>query len=368
MDRKHVDELLNEIAEELSIPDSTFDNAVTSYSALGDYIDNHSDFSVEIYPQGSIRLGTLIKPINDDDDYDIDLVCLVGNTFYDAKDLKNAIGDILKSSDRYAKMLDEEGRRCWTLKYADDAHFHMDILPSQNDESKSDDSISITDRVDGMYSFKSSNPKGYAKWFDGIVGINSNFQENKVEPIKRGGKKSVLQKTIQLLKRHRDIMYSTMSEIDNADKPISIIITTIAARLFTGEESVLELLEKFADSWETCFEKDGNGNDFLSNPVDSNENFADKWIEEPNKKAAFVSWAKKLKEDLNEGNFPSFTDKVKEADSMKRIFGASLVENVYAQKISKINSPYIARSGNTVGITNEKTDISVKKHTFYGDD
>jgi hypothetical protein len=31
-------------------------------------------------------------------------------------------------------MLDKEGRRCWTLNYADGAKFHMDILPAIPDD------------------------------------------------------------------------------------------------------------------------------------------------------------------------------------------------------------------------------------------
>lgn len=76
-----------------------------------------------------MNLGTLIKPLSEDDDYDLDAVCRVYYDFANPKDLKDLIGDALKKSERYNKLLTDEGKRCWTLKYSDGSHFHMDILP-----------------------------------------------------------------------------------------------------------------------------------------------------------------------------------------------------------------------------------------------
>lgn len=367
MNRDHVNELLNDIAEELNIPDSIFEQAVNSYSALGEYINNHSEYRVDVFPQGSIRLGTIIKPIGENDDYDVDLVCLLKDPFTDPKDLKNYVGDILKKSDRYSKMLEEEGRRCWTLKYADDAHFHMDVLPSQKDKSVVDNSISITDKKDGVYSFKSSNPKDYAHWFETAVRREFNYKEFKIEPIKKK-KTGTLQKTIQLLKRHRDILYTNIPEKDQEYKPISIIITTIAAKLYTGKESLLEMMEKFANSWETCFRKDAFGDLILPNPVDLNENFSDKWIETPAKKDAFISWVERLQDDLEGKHYLGDTDVVSEAAHLKEMFGTSIVESMYSRRTNKLNSAYVSKANNTVGITGAKTPIPVKKHTFFGND
>lgn len=368
MNRETANQLLEEIADELNIPDGTLEKAVNSYTALGEYINNNSNYSVDIYPQGSIRLGTAIKPINEDDDYDIDLVALVHHQFRDAKNLKFEIGNVLKNSDRYSKMLEDEGRRCWTIKYAEDAHFHMDVLPSQDDIAKDDDTIMITDKIGVLYSFRSSNPKGYAKWFYEKAKFSSEHFYNSIEPIKTNSKRSTLQKTVQLLKRHRDIAYSNKSEEESENKPISIIITTVATRLYSGKENVLELMEKFATSWKTCFEEDYSGNLILRNPVDNNENFADKWIEKPSKKLAFVEWANSLKTDLSETIFPVYTDRVKEASHLKTIFGTKVVESVYSRNAEKIVDPYISKSQDSIGITKEKTDTPVKKHTFYGND
>lgn len=103
------------IAEELDIPDHLFEKAERSYQALGEYINNHCDCSVAVYTQGSFRLGTVIRPLSDEDEYDLDLVTEVtGVPLISPKDLKHKIGDILRESKRYSSML-EEKKRCWRI-------------------------------------------------------------------------------------------------------------------------------------------------------------------------------------------------------------------------------------------------------------
>ena len=90
-----------------------------------------------VSPQGSLRLGTIIQPINEEVDMDVDLVFRLNDKHpeWTQKILKDKVGARLKSSPIYAKMLDDEGRRCWTLLYRQDSddlkkRYHMDILPS----------------------------------------------------------------------------------------------------------------------------------------------------------------------------------------------------------------------------------------------
>ncbi|WKJ91332.1 hypothetical protein QZJ86_04170 [Methylomonas montana] len=76
----------------------------------------------------------------------------------------------------YKKMLDVEGRRCWTLNYAeeDGVGFHMDILPSVQESWKTfkeyynfSNAIAVTNKCchTGIYDWLPSNPKDFAKWF-----------------------------------------------------------------------------------------------------------------------------------------------------------------------------------------------------------
>lgn len=366
MDRIRVNQLLEDIATELNIPESTLKKAIISYDTLAEYINNNSDFSVNIFPQGSVRLGTAIKPIYENDDYDIDLVCFVKEDISKPSTLKEMIGDVLKNSDRYSKLLLPEGRRCWTLKYADEAHFHMDVLPAKHGPNQSDEPLTITDKTNGQYSFLSSNPKGYAKWFDRKQRDGYNSHTFSIEKINSPQNKTTLQKTVQLLKRHRDIMYSNKSEHELEYKPISIVITTIAAELYDGGQTLLSAIERFANSWENCISKDNCGNFILKNPIDANENFVDKWIEHPERRNAFFEWTNQLKYDLKESNFTNFTDKVKESEHLQSMFGEKIVTNTYKKLYKKEEKLYIDALQTSAGITTNETATPVKNHTFYG--
>src|SRR5439155_4403350 len=66
-------------AESLDIPDHLYENAVVEYEDVGNWLADETSalasYVPEIYPQGSFRLGTVVRPIVHEDEYDIDLVC-----------------------------------------------------------------------------------------------------------------------------------------------------------------------------------------------------------------------------------------------------------------------------------------------------
>src|SRR5690554_7797512 len=89
----------------------------------------------KVYPQGSFELGTVIKPMTDGDEYDIDIVCALDHTpsVWAQRDLKYHVGKEIKDYAK-AQSFNErpvEGKRCWTLNYANQARFHLDVLPAK---------------------------------------------------------------------------------------------------------------------------------------------------------------------------------------------------------------------------------------------
>src|SRR5260370_41751570 len=59
-----------------------------------------------------------------------------------------------------------------------------------------------------------------------------------VEAVPLYALKTPLQRAIQFLKRHRDVMFREAVEL----KPVSIIITTVAALSYEGEDELYETL------------------------------------------------------------------------------------------------------------------------------
>ena len=244
--QQQISALLNEIAKTLDVTKAEYKAITTSYQAVGKHLaDSPSKlkaYSPQIRPQGSFLLGTAVRPVAEDGDLDIDLVCELTRkpSFWTQYNTKQAVGDRLKESTTYREMLDKEGKRCWTLKYAD-GKYHMDILPCFVDEDyptalekmiSSGDSeitdttaIRITDKTLRNYynetdtnEWIKSNPFGLAKWFYNIAyrpsSLNRSIMLNEaIAPIpKYYETKSTLQRVIQLLKRHRDITF-----INNGD-------------------------------------------------------------------------------------------------------------------------------------------------------
>lgn len=335
--KNEIAEILEILGEKLDISESQYNATVKSYEAVGDWLSKEGSplypYSPKIIPQGSFMLGTITRPVNDEDDIDIDLVCKLNGkpSNWTQKHLKDAVGDRLKEHSTYKDMLDDEdgGRRCWTLEYSDEANYHLDVLPSISDKnftvllSESFNNsqhldthklaIRITDKEEPFYSIMTdtewwmkSNPFGYAKWFfqRAIYSSTKMFAlSESVDPVRPFQKEKMpLQLAIQLLKRHRDIMFSS-DEYDSANRPISIIITTLASKAYDKSENIVDTYVKIVCRMRSYIEnrlnqKTGRYERWVSNPVNDEENFADKWADVPQKEEYFYAWLDKLEEDL----------------------------------------------------------------------
>ena len=137
------EDVLEAIADTIDVPEHLDQIARNRYRSLGEWLERDSStikqFAPDISPQGSFLLGTVIRPIGDTDEFDLDLVCTLNGAKSDftMADLKNAVGTEIKSYAQANNMHNdpEDGRRCWTLQYADEASFHMDVLPALPDEA-----------------------------------------------------------------------------------------------------------------------------------------------------------------------------------------------------------------------------------------
>ncbi|XSG83654.1 MAG: nucleotidyltransferase [Methylohalobius sp. ZOD2] len=352
------EEALRKAAEQLDISPSKYKQAMERFESMKSYLlDGEYDGATdepEIYLQGSFKLGTEIRPYKDskDADYDIDIVCRLAHEkgTITPKTVKHQVGNHLKAHGTYVKMLDDEGKRCWTLNYSeqDGVGFHMDILPSVNESWSTlreyywyRSAIAVTDRYSdtGSYGWSPSNPKDFAEWF---------YDKNKVafEDVKQTQKqilfeshrqdgffidrdavpdihvKTPLQRAIQLLKRHRDIRFCNQQ--NEKCKPISMVITVLAAQIYRNESTIyetlrnlLDTLSRHADQMQPTFRFDeamaesayslitrtADGKWHIPNPTNHGENFADKWHENeggvPHARAkAFFEWVAWAKEDF----------------------------------------------------------------------
>lgn len=377
-------EILSFVGEALDIPEDLYQEAKRKYELLGKWLkDNHLSryySDAEIYPQGSIRLGTSVRPVRKDDDFDIDLVYRrdIQKESTTQEHLKAEVGNQLRE---YIDHLQREGeavpkivpgRRCWTLEYK--GQFHMDILPAiPDDEAEKHnlcnikDGINIADRK--LQEWKHSNPKGYATWFNNKQEmlllerqqIMAKAADVNVESIPAERVPTPLRKTVQILKRHRDIRYQ--GDYDN--KPISIIITTLAAQAYGHEADLLTTLTAIVPGMRNGIEK-RNGVYWVENPVNPEENFADKWKEEHQLANSFFEWLNQVELDLLTASKQKGLEKVAES------LGAGLGEDIIQLAVEKYGSTIDHQQQTGKLRMAKKTGLlgpvgtAVRENTWYG--
>ena len=154
-----------------------------------------------------------------------------------------------------------------------------------------------------------SNTEGFVQWFLGIMKIQADqiradlktsLLLERVEDVPDYKVRTPLQRGIQLMKRHRDIKFK-----DQDEKPISIIITTLAARAYEkvikNPKSLLfyDIIMEMVDAMPSFITR-LNGEWEIKNPINNNENFADKWNDNAYKEKDFREWLDKFKFDFRQ--------------------------------------------------------------------
>lgn len=358
LSRRYIEALV----EELSVDQTRYEQAETSYKSVGSWLNRNQStltaYDPLVYVQGSFALGTVIKPLNIDEEYDIDAVCELASlaksqvTQAQLKEMVRAELELYRQSRSMIKPL-EEGRRCWTLRYADGAQFHMDVVPAlpngsdtrqllidaHRDASRATTAIAITDIEHRNYlghssDWPRSNPKGYLEWFRSRMTVILNEQKeilakrmnDSVDDIPDYRVRTPLQSSIMLLKRHRDMMYEK-SEINCA--PISIILTTLSAHAYNGERDIADALFSILNNMDGFILRDDRRRAIIPNPADPLENFADKWEKNPERERAFYDWLAQARAD-----FAAIAGQDNVKDMSKRLsdhMGTDLAESAAAR-------------------------------------
>ena len=393
-------EILEELGNTLDISETQYNTVVKSYEAVGTWLSKEDSslapYKPEILPQGSFMLGTMIKPVNEKDDLDVDLVCqLKGkNPDWTQYDLKNKVGDRLKHHDTYKDMLDDEGRRCWTLVYSEGANYHMDVLPSivskdyrmilekafSATELKDIDNLAIriTCTEESNYEtatnpdeWLKSNPFGYGRWFyqQATLDFIKAFSLNEsIKPLPTYHKEKLpLQRVVQILKRHRDMLFN-----GHEHKPISVIITTLAGKAYNKEKNIIDALLNVIEKMPNLIEerysvKHNKMIKWISNPVNSEENFADRWVAEPKREENFYKWMKQVKIDIENALGKRGLQFIQE--SLEKPFGKNEITKAFSNycenQLKKREGGALKMAAGT-GMLGS-IGSTVKAHNFHGE-
>lgn len=309
--------LLMFLSDHLDVPKSLYEKAANRHLSLGDWLHRPESrvlrFGPDIRPQGSFRYGTVNVPLNKDETYDLDNVCvltLLNKGDLTQKELKQLYGEEIKAYAKAHNMLApvEEHNRCWRLVYADEVNFHLDTLPCVSEDLAFNQSlvargvpmhlakcaIAITDRKHPNYEimsrlWHSSNPRGFARLFESQAarGRQRSLLENRaqasIEEVPAYEWKTPLQRAIQIMKRHRDVMFRNSMDL----APISMIITNLATVAYEGEADLYSTLVNITEKMPSLIQPTRPR---VPNPADPAEDYADKWSRDSRLESNFWKW------------------------------------------------------------------------------
>jgi hypothetical protein len=365
-----IDDLLFRVVEELQLDKTRYSHAETSYEAVGNYLDNHEivgRFRPTIYPQGSMRLNTTVRPLRGDE-FDLDFVCQFAygpEVFAQPTQALDLIEKALRDSDRYRAMV-ERKNRCIRLNYQ--REFYMDILPACPDKQRGDTCIVIPDRKLSLWT--PSNPKGYAKWFSDQTARLGSIMFDKAMPLPAQESieaKPVLKICVQLMKRWRDIAYK-----DDCDRaPISIVLTTLAAESYEGERSVARALGAILTEIEARIRLSQPGRLIVLNPKNPAEDLSERWASNPQ---LYVEFTKFIREFLDKWTVLLMMRGVHRiTGQLEALFGEELAKTVIEKQAKDVEA---ARSRRGLGILRNSGIVTsvaagtvpIPPNIFYGED
>lgn len=322
--RDRYDQLAQALAKMLvhiRIPDEEFAKATESYNRMAGYLARRLEIpesNIKVFPQGSASLKTLVRGLGNDN-FDIDAACRVitplnnkwGNNhgaFF------NLFGEALKGFD--GDDAPKPKNRCWTLTMPGE-RFYLELTPGELLRQPAyPDALRIVDN--NLNRWTMSNPHGFTDDFNRIASLSLKFggggllkvfaAEHAKVPDQDIALSDLLRITIRLFKRHRDVIFRQRDDKEFA--PISVLITTLAARAYEEMAYSQEVFGSYVDAMlgiaqgmHRHIQIDSLGKYVVSNRTlpDGQENFAERWNDDQGERyQAFNKWALQLAQDLEE--------------------------------------------------------------------
>ena len=295
---KNNEQLADLLRDEVNLNQSRLDRLHTSAEAIDALLKDHLPGYQKMERQGSYALGTIIKPVDDNDEYDADIqIGMTPNPAWGPKDYLDAVYNTLRSNGTYAPKLRRK-TRCITVDYAGD--FHLDVVPRVTIDGKhyvcnrDTNEFEVTDGV------------GYRDWFN---------EKNRIT----GGN---LKRVVRLLKYVRDHKNSYTVK--------SILLTTLAGNAIYPSDEGTEAVSTLADTLATVLSRIDTYlrqhpyMPSIKNPVLPTETFNRHWdqrkyanfkekihahaeavqqaLKEPSREASIKIWQKVLGDEFGRGS------------------------------------------------------------------
>ena len=216
---KNVKQFQEFLRDEVNLNPKRLERLNTSVRAVDRYLRENLRGYQKMERQGSFALETLIRPVDDNDEYDADIQIVMNPiSGWGAKDYLNAVYQTLKKNGNYADKLRLK-TRCVTIDYAGD--FHLDVVPRVTSRGR----VRICNR--DTNGFEPTDGNGYRDWFN---------EKNRIT----GGN---LKRVVRLLKHLRDHKNNYTAK--------SILLTTLAGNTIRKSDEGTEAVSTVADTFAT---------------------------------------------------------------------------------------------------------------------
>jgi len=363
-----LDKVLELLCELLQPTPTLWKDAQQKYQAAGNWLSAPKSqlylLRPEIKYQGSALIETVVRPWQREE-YDVDLLCILDTDQWrhpDPTAVYDLVADRLAEHATYRRLMNRK-ERCIELDYA--GQFHLDIVPAIP-QLGSPTKLLIPDRARKVW--LPTDPFGYTNWFFGRTPVTEPLVEHyraraDVEPLrpaKRAAQISPLQRTVQLMKRRRDLYFD-----GNGDAPKSIALTTLAAKHYGGQAVSTDALLGALDGIHAEIQR-SPGILVIPNPVDTRENLGRHW--NARSYARFTRFTHQFSEEIQELLAMRGWDRITEA--LESLFGERArvaVEN-YAKNIeAQRRTSNLGYSTGPVILTPSAAPThTVPRNEFYG--
>lgn len=292
-----LDAILAEIAVNIQLPPGLHAKAVSRYEAVGRYIDRPGSplegRVSSFYTQGSMAIDATISTRGTDDEYDIDAVAEITG----GSEGPEALLDLLERAlADYPVMRMERKTRCITLYYADG--MHLDVTPARR--------LAIKEKQGAIAHAKRGRPAehryvpmnayAFCSWYNDRTPIEDRFALalNKHLYARDGLAfnaaaidevpaqtpliiKSVTTVALQLIKRHRNILYVEAS----GRMPPSVMLSCHAGHAASPGMGLTDMVVRQARWTARAIDQAARANQLLDvpNPEYWDERFTDRWPE-----------------------------------------------------------------------------------------
>lgn len=372
---RQLDLLIEALCVQLSLTETQHTTASRAYQTLGDWLSESTlltPYAPSVYPQGSIPLGTAVKPRRGLE-FDADGVCLLTSR-YESLTASAAYDLVLSRIREHGTYRDkvEARERCIRINYEGD--FHLDIIPAIPVDAAST-RIFIPSHDRSGWDPSMSNPKGFEAWFHSRETVQRVLGSVRADaepmpPPTNPAEKPPLQRSAQLFKRRRDVYFDHQPEL----APKSILLTTLVANAYQGQSLVTDATEQVLSTLGALLPESGPPR--VDNPSNPGENLARHWTEDSRAYGAFLRFRADFQAKMTGLQQLRGLDKI--ADALRELFdpdGAGFVDRALSSTTASFQKARVEgevamspRGSNLVSRATAAAATAIPRNSFFGDE